>query len=110
MRNSLVKTHGIRTSAVAAALSLLTLTGCDQIDPLKRPYMWEATGVNVQNITATAANPADMTRGRETTRRRASMDTDSVDRLWNGKTAPLQGGSAGGGGGGGAAPATGGGT
>jgi hypothetical protein len=73
----------------AAALSLLTLTGCDQIDPLKRPYMWYATGINMQNIRAMAANPTDLVHGRETPVRRAALDSDSVDRLWNGKVLPL---------------------
>jgi hypothetical protein len=73
----------------AVALSLLGLSGCDQIDPLKRPYMWYASGVNQQNIRAMAANPTDLVHGRETTTRRAAQDSDSVDRLWNGRVLPL---------------------
>jgi hypothetical protein len=112
---------GIRAVCAAAALSLLGLAGCDQIDPLKRPYMWEATGVNARNIAAMAANPADLVHGRDTARRRVAMESDGVDRLWSGKALPLPtdmpgsavGGAAGGGGGGGgggAAPSSGGGS
>ena len=80
---------GSRAACAAAALSLLALAGCDQIDPLKRPYMWYASGVNTQNIRAMAANPTDLAHGRDTPTRRAGLDSDSVDRLWNGKVLPL---------------------
>jgi type IV pilus biogenesis protein CpaD/CtpE len=105
-----------RILCTAAALSLLALAGCDQIDPLKRPYMWHETGVNTQNIAAMAANPADLIHGRDSARRRAAMESDGVDRLWSGKPLPLPSdtpGAATGGAaasGGGTAPATGGGT
>jgi uncharacterized lipoprotein len=55
------------------ALSVFAVAGCDQMDPLKRPYMWHETEVNAHNIAAMAAN----------------ADSDSVDRLWSGKTVPL---------------------
>jgi hypothetical protein len=73
----------------AAALGLLTLSGCNQIDPLKRPYMWHATGVNEQNIAAMAVNPADLVHGRESSQRRVGLESDGVTRLWTGKQLPL---------------------
>jgi hypothetical protein len=80
---------GSRAACAAAALSLLALAGCDQIDPLKRPYMWYAAGVNTRNIGAMAANPTDLAHGRDAPIRRSALDSDSVDRLWNGKVLPL---------------------
>jgi type IV pilus biogenesis protein CpaD/CtpE len=74
---------------MAATLSLLALAGCDQIDPLKRPYMWHETSVNAHNIAAMAANPADLIRGRDQRRRSAIMDADGVQRAWTGKLVPL---------------------
>jgi hypothetical protein len=80
---------GARTLSTLIALSLLALASCDQIDPLSRPYMWHETGVNARNIAAMAANPADLVHGRDSARRRAAADADSVDRLWSGKPVPL---------------------
>jgi hypothetical protein len=80
MRNTI-----FRTASAAAALGLLTLAGCDTIDPLKRPYMWRESGVNAQNIAVMAANPADLTRGRDEQRHRARPDSDAVENLMNGK-------------------------
>jgi hypothetical protein len=68
---------------------LVALAGCDQIDPLKRPYMWHATGINDQNIAAMAANPADLVHGRETNQRRVVVESDGVTRLWTGRSLPL---------------------
>lgn len=78
-----------RTLYVVAAASLLMLTGCDQIDPLKRPYMWHATGVNEQNIAAMAVNPSDLVYGRDTAQRRVILESDGVTRLWTGHQLPL---------------------
>jgi type IV pilus biogenesis protein CpaD/CtpE len=100
-----------RASCAVAALSLLALAGCDQIDPLTRPYVWKATNVNVRNIAAMADDPLDLIRGRETRSRRAIQESDAVEHLWAGKTMPLLGATGGpggggsGGGGGAAAPA-----
>ncbi len=74
---------------IAATISLLALAGCNQLDPLKRPYMWHEAGVNAQNIATMAANPADLYHGRETARRRSVMEADGVDRLWTGRAVPL---------------------
>ena len=75
------------------ALSVFAVAGCDQMDPLKRPYMWHETEVNAHNIAAMAANPADLIRGQDQRRRRANADSDSVDRLWSGKTVGATSGS-----------------
>jgi type IV pilus biogenesis protein CpaD/CtpE len=88
MRHQFKTKFGTRVLC-AAAVGLLALAGCDQIDPLKRPYMWQETGANAHNIAAMAANPADLIHGRDLARRRSAMDSDSVDRLWSGKTLPL---------------------
>jgi type IV pilus biogenesis protein CpaD/CtpE len=90
-----------RMLLASAALSLLALGGCNQIDPLTRPYVWHPTGANMSNISAMAANPADLIQGREDRVRRVRTDADAVDRVWSGKTLPLPGGSSGGGAGGG---------
>jgi len=86
------------TRYAAISLGLLALAGCDRIDPLKRPYMWYASGANAYNIAAMAANPADLIHGRSAPRRQAAMDGDAVDRVWSGKASALGGGSASGGG------------
>jgi hypothetical protein len=88
-------------------MTLVGLTGCDQIDPLQRPYMWHPTGVNEQNIAAMAVNPADLVHGRDSPQRRAVVESDGVTRLWTGHQLPLMsdtpgaasGGSSSGGGG-----------
>ena len=87
-----------RTRCAALALSLLSLAACDQIDPLKRPYMWYADGANAHNIAAMAANPKDLVHGRSSLKRQAAMDGDAVDRIWAGKAPALGGGGGGGGG------------
>jgi hypothetical protein len=98
----------IRPLLACAALGLLTLTGCEQTDPLTRPYMWHPTDANRQNIAVMAANPADLSRGRGITRNRVRADSEAVEHLWAGKPVPFVGGS--GGSPAAAAPAAGGGT
>ena len=103
-----------KLSYTAAALSLLAVAGCDQIDPLTRPYMWHPDNAVANNMAVMAANPDDLVHGRETRVRRARMESDGVERIWTSKQLPLFGGVAGsvtgsgGGSGGGAAPAGGG--
>lgn len=121
--------HVIARTTVRAALALslipIALTGCDQIDPMTRPYYWHPSEVNPLNIAAMAANPDDLRHGQHSDRRRTVQDSDAVDRIWTGKPTPLlteepgtQGGSGGtgaatgtaSGGGGGTGGSTGGGT
>jgi hypothetical protein len=95
-----------RTLLASAALSLLALTGCDQMDPMTRPYVWKPSGANADNISAMAADPHDLIVGRtQRGPRRSGSDVDAIDRLWTGKPVPLlsagSGGSGAGGGGGG---------
>jgi hypothetical protein len=99
-------------SFAVATLTLLTLTGCDRIDPLTRPYVWKPTDINAHNIAAMADDPNDLVRGRETKSRRAVQESDAVEHLWAGKPAGLLGTGGGGGGGssGGGAAAPGGGS
>jgi hypothetical protein len=85
-----------RAMRAGAALGLLSLAGCDRIDPLTRPYMWHATGVNARNIAAMAVNPNDLIRGQDQPRRRAATEADAVDRVWTNKPTPLAGGGGGG--------------
>ncbi len=72
------RSPGARTLSAAAAIGLLTLTGCNQIDPLKRPYMWQASGANEQNLAAMAVNPADLVHGRDTSQRRVIVESDGA--------------------------------
>lgn len=97
-----MKNQLARAACAAVTLSLFALAGCDQTDPLLRPYVWVPSDVNVHNIAAQAVDPADLLHGRETQKRRAVQESDAVDHLWAGHPAPLLGS---GGGGGGAAPA-----
>jgi hypothetical protein len=116
MRNAFIMTCRGKTLCAATAC-LLALTGCDQIDPLKRPYMWHDSGVNAHNIAAMAANPADLIHGRDSPKRASFQDADGVDRLLTGHPAvlpgglpPAAGGSGGAAAGGGSAPPAAGGT
>jgi hypothetical protein len=102
MRNPITRASFTLTSWAAAALGLLALTGCDQTDPLTKPYAWHPTDINARNIAAMANNPADLVRGRETKARRAVQESDAVEHVWTGHPVPLLGGS---GGSSGAAPA-----
>jgi uncharacterized membrane protein YgcG len=90
----------VRPLFASAVLSLLTLTGCDQIDPLTRPYGWQPSQANARNIAAMAANPADLIQGRSSKARRSNLDTDAIDHIWSGKPMPLLSGGGGSGGGG----------
>ncbi len=84
-----------------AALSLLCLSGCDQIDPLTRPYVWKATDINRHNIAAMAVHPSDLIQGRGTARHGAFEDVAAIDHINGGKPVVLPNPAAGSGGGGG---------
>ena len=88
MRNPIV---GALTAA--AAVSLLALAGCNQLDPLKRPYMWTDQNVNEKNIAAMAVNPGDLIHGQDSPARPARQDSEAVDRSWSAKPVPLGGGA-----------------
>ncbi len=91
-----------------AAVALLMLGGCAQIDPLTKEGVWRPTGANDANLRAMVAVPSDLAYGR------AARTTDgrsaglAVERLRTGKVYPLQDTNISKvGGGGGAAPAAG---
>jgi hypothetical protein len=93
MRNPIVA-----ALTAAAAVSLLALAGCNQLDPLKRPYMWTEENVNEKNIAAMAVNPGDLIHGRDSATRPARPESEAVDREWSTKPVPLSGGASGSGG------------
>ncbi len=101
MPNLFTRTSCAKTLCAIGALSLLTLSGCNSIDPLKRTYMWHPDNAVFHNMAVMAANPDDLVRGRETSTHLVGMESDGVDRAWNGKALPLLGPASGGGGGGG---------
>ena len=83
----------------AISLLLLGLTGCQQLDPLTRPYSWQPSNVNASNIAAMAVRPADLMQGRHATDRRPAREPSAAaERALSGKTLPFLGGGGGGGG------------
>ena len=94
-----------------AAVPLLMLGGCAQIDPLTKEGIWRPTGANDANLRAMVAVPSDLAYGRAARTTDGRSAAQAVDRLRTGKVYPLQDVGiskvGGGGGGGGAAPAAG---
>lgn len=91
--------HIAKTLCAGLTLSLLSLAGCDQIDPLTRPYVWKPTDINRQNIAAMAARPADLVHGRGTARHNATVEAIGVERINTGKPIGLLSATGGPGGG-----------
>jgi len=89
-----------------AAMLLLMLAGCEELDPQRRTDVWYPTGSNAANIAAMVANPNDLIHGRGSRYGDGTEATLAVDRLWIDKTKQLpvvndsNGNSSGGGGGG----------
>lgn len=90
-----------------AALPLLVLAGCSQIDPLTKEGVWRPTGANDANLRAMVAVPSDLAYGRAARTSDGGMAARAVERLRTGKVYPLPdtGISKIGGGGGGSPPA-----
>ncbi len=90
-----------------AALPLLVLGGCAQIDPLTKEGIWRPTGANDANLRAMVAVPSDLAYGRAARTSDGRSAAQAVERLRTGKVYPLQDigvSKVGGGGGGGSAP------
>jgi len=72
-----------------AALPLLGLMGCEQIDPLTRDGLWHPTGANAANLRAMVAVPGDLALGRGTRTADGNAAARAVDRYRAGRTYPL---------------------
>lgn len=53
----------IVTASLLLAMPFI-LTGCADIDPYKREYMWQPEGIANGNLALQVANPMDLVRGR----------------------------------------------
>ncbi len=73
-----------------AAVSLLMLGGCAQIDPLTKEGIWRPTGANDANLRAMVAVPSDLAYGRAARTSDGRSAAQAVDRLRTGKVYPLQ--------------------
>ena len=73
-----------------AALPLLCLAGCEQIDPLTREGLWRPTGANAANLRAMVAVPGDLAQGRAARVSDGNTAARAVDRYRTGKVYPLQ--------------------
>jgi hypothetical protein len=78
-----------RLLPVAAMIGLVSLAACDPLDPLKRDYYWHPANVNQSNIAAMAANPADLSRGRDSRSGPSITQADAVNRVLTGRQTPL---------------------
>ena len=83
-------------SQICAGLALLALGGCVDVEPTNRAGLWHPTGVNARNMTAMAAQPYDLVRGRGDAGASGSSAAAAVVRLQEGRIKPLLGVSSGG--------------
>ena len=72
-----------------AALPLLTMAGCAQIDPLTKEGIWRPTGANDANLRAMVAVPSDLAYGRAARTSDGHLAARAVDRLRTGRVYPL---------------------
>ena len=72
-----------------AALPLLTMAGCAQIDPLTKEGVWRPTGANDVNLRAMVAVPSDLAYGRAARTSDGNFAARAVDRLRTGRVYPL---------------------
>jgi type IV pilus biogenesis protein CpaD/CtpE len=73
-----------------AALPLLVLGGCAQIDPLTKEGIWRPTGANDANLRAMVAVPSDLAYGRAARTSDGRVAAQAVERLRTGRVYPLQ--------------------
>jgi type IV pilus biogenesis protein CpaD/CtpE len=73
-----------------AALPLLVLAGCSQIDPLTKEGVWRPTGANDANLRAMVAVPSDLAYGRAARTSDGNLAARAVERLRTGRVYPLQ--------------------
>jgi hypothetical protein len=79
----------------ALLLLMPVLSGCAADDPYRAGGLWQPTGANAANLAAMAANKRDLVAGRGRPTPGGSVQSDAVERLWQGRTYPLGGGAAG---------------
>jgi hypothetical protein len=84
----LFSTHP-RIRALAALTAVLCLTGCDAIDPFKRPGLWRPAGINEMNFDTQVANSRDLRMGHGSTTVDGETAAAPVDRLRRDKMRPL---------------------
>jgi type IV pilus biogenesis protein CpaD/CtpE len=82
----------VKRSAMAALL-LAALGGCTATEPYLRPGVWTPTGANAANLAAMVEDPQDLVQGRAPGLSDGARAAAAVDRLRQGKTKSLGGGS-----------------
>jgi len=74
---------------------MVMLSGCAESDPYRADGLWQPTGANAGNLAAMVANKRDLVVGRGHRTPRGSLESDAVERLWQGRTYPLGAGGTG---------------
>ena len=66
------------------------LTGCQEMDPYRNPYLFQLSGANQGNLGAMLADPGDLVRGQGAAGADAGEAEAAIQRLRSGKPRPLQ--------------------
>lgn len=74
---------------------IVMLSGCAESDPYRANGLWQPAGANAGNLAAMAANRRDLVIGRGLRTSGGSLESDAVERLWQGKSYSLGTGAAG---------------
>jgi hypothetical protein len=77
----------IRFSIAAGVMGFLT--GCDALEPYGRVGAWQPTGVNDENLTLMAVNPADLVYGQAIKPSDGITAAAPIDRLRRDHVKPL---------------------
>lgn len=72
-----------------AAVLLLLLAGCEQIDPYTREGVWRPRGANEANLRLHVADPAMLDRGAEDPRAEGHIAAAAVQRYRTDRVRPL---------------------